>query len=439
MLVSLLSVALAGDVELLHSTGVSGDGRQDVVTGDFDGDGALDVAAPFAESGREAGVGVWLSESDSYVRLYLDEPVPELTLVAAPWADQGADLFIGVPDDASFGIPGGTVFLVTEVGEQLDGRTLGAVASNAWIGEADSRFGASVLPTDLDGDSIPEILIGAPAETGRVYVFEHLDGSVHDVDDARAVWFGSDEVQAFGSTLGVLSSGLVLVGGTQAVAWFDRADWLTIQGLDAAVGLQTGLPTGLDLEPLGELVFGVTAEEKVALVALEGANAAVGQVTSWTTGSVDGAMTAGAHVRAGDGVVLVDVGAGDGVATELATDSWAVAAAALTSSGDHNGDGCDDVVASDPSDGSLYALLAECAGDTGDTGGDTGDTGGDTSDSTPETGDSGETGADSGDTAVVAPVCEDFGYSCAGGDDVGRGLVLLGLLLTLVGRERRRR
>lgn len=432
MLVSLLPVALAGDVELLYSTGVSGDGRQDVVAGDFDGDGTLDVAAPFAESGREAGVGVWLSGSDSYVRLYLDEPVPEITLVAAPWTDPGADLFIGVPDDASFGIPAGTVFLVTEVGEEMDGRVLGEVASNAWIGEADSRFGASVLPTDLDGDSIPEILIGAPAETGRVYVFEYSDGSTHDLDDARAVWFGSDEVQAFGSTLGWLSSGLVLVGGTEAVAWFDSADWLTVQGLDAAVGLQTGLPTGLDLEPLGELVFGVTSEEKVALVALEDANAAVGQVTSWMTASVDGAMTAGVHVRAGDGVVLVDVGAGDGVVTELATDSWAVAAAALTSSGDHNGDGCDDVVASDPSDGSMYALLADCAGDTGDTGGDTG---GDTSDSTGETGDSGETG---GDTAVVVPVCEDFGYSCAGGDDVGRGLVLLGLLLTLVGRERRR-
>lgn len=153
--------------------------------GDVDLDGVPDVAvgAPFANFGLSNNGAVYLlSGADGSLLRRLNGPEANIRLGSsvAPVADCDGDgvddLVVGAPFPNPFGTSAGQVFVFSAA----DGSIV-----RSWVGgSVGGRFGSSVDGAgDLDGDGIPEVVIGAPRASGggslsgRASVMSCADGS----------------------------------------------------------------------------------------------------------------------------------------------------------------------------------------------------------------------------------------------------------------------
>lgn len=194
-----------------------------------------------------------------------------------------SDILIGAPaaDGASGARPdaGGAYLIYGRESwpEEID---LGAAAADvALFGrDAGDKFGASVLISDLDGDGLEDLIVGAPGGrgpdnlrggTGEVYVVYGADGFPPVIDLAQAssdiIIFGRDPRDALGSAL---ASGDVngdslsdlLIGANGADGPNKRAD-----AGEAYILYGGGLPAQLDLarEEPDVIVYGASPLDKL--------------------------------------------------------------------------------------------------------------------------------------------------------------------------------
>jgi hypothetical protein len=191
-------------------TGSAGEGTgYALATGDFDGDGALDLAMGIPLAVARTG-GVWVqsgpfdSSQDGLIgnRAHRLEGVQlgdeaGFALATVPDADDDGDdeLLVGAPFAGGVGPEAGAAYLVIDPGglTTLDG------ADTLLLGEvARGRLGWALASDDIDLDGVPDLVVAAPESdvagtigAGAVHVFPSLvRGVVYP--DAATVRFDAD-------------------------------------------------------------------------------------------------------------------------------------------------------------------------------------------------------------------------------------------------------
>jgi len=271
------------------------------------------------------------------------------------------DLAVGAPFDDSGGPDRGAVWLLflRADGTVRDGHRLSALtpALMGEIGDWDLFGSALAAPGDLDGDGVPDLVVGAPRsdaggyDRGAVWIL-HLNGSgavasVRRIDSSDlTVGGGLDDADRFGEALAVVGDldgdgGVDLAavasgdddGATNAGAvWILRlaadgslAGTTKISnfspGLAAAFGpgelVNSGLaaPGDLDADGTADLVIGAGAADRVHVAYLDATGAALGHATvELLPGDVSAGDRFGQSVAAGtdldgDGIGDLVVGA----------------------------------------------------------------------------------------------------------------------------------
>ena len=189
-----------------------------LAVGDFDGDGAADLAVGMPGWGGAGAVAIFPGPADDWP----EELVATQHAAIFQGEDQGAelgwtlavtdldgdtidDLVVAAPAMASEGALHSQLWMVLG-GEALD-LTPGTVAPMTGVvqmvldGEVHDGAGSALcLPGDLDGDGLPEIAVGAPdatpaiglEEAGRVFLL--LSSSIPDEDgDGHSALFDCDD------------------------------------------------------------------------------------------------------------------------------------------------------------------------------------------------------------------------------------------------------
>lgn len=472
MLVSLVGLAFAGDSSVVVTTDVN-IGRVALASGDFDRDGSLDIALTSGDGATESTLVFWLSSTASTITVALDGTGAVVRLLSVDRDGDGfEELIVGMP---TAGDDHGSVHVLGAIAPADDGQRIANIALVSISGNTGSYLGADVASADLDGDGAHELLVAAPGASGAGVFAGTATGSV-DANDLVGRFKVAEGAGA--STVGVTDGGFVVVGGCSVkdiasttcadggeLRWWDASLWNQDNTSDGSVGSASVDFMVRQIIPLDDFSFlAVGHSEANALSLTDIADATADQASFDTrNASAAGAVSSDAdgdalYLLSQDTVVRLEPPYVDGDAGTLAVDDWAIAAEHLVSSGDWNADGCDDVLASDASDGTVYALHAVCApvdtgGDSGDSSVDSGDSSVDSGDSDPDSDDSsaetGDSSVDSGTdtepdsggpTDSDGPVvCEpEFGWSCAG-DDADRGAVGIFLMLAGLGLLRRSR
>jgi hypothetical protein len=198
-----------------------------IVTGDFDGDGRMDVAvgAPGQEIGGIASGVVYVYRRTSSNALVLHQVLSQTglgtnrpgerfgaALAAGDFDGDGDDdLAVGAPvaDEVS-GVPAGAVFLFRASSTGLSPWT--TLANTSAVTEGD-RFGAALAAGDFDGDRIVDLAVGAPQgrrstsspHSGVVYLYRGMSGGAPTAHSAKTqAGLDDDEVpDRFGAWLAV--------------------------------------------------------------------------------------------------------------------------------------------------------------------------------------------------------------------------------------------
>ncbi|MBK8988676.1 MAG: FG-GAP repeat protein [Chloroflexi bacterium] len=173
------AIALVGDV--------NGDGYDDVAVGAPFYDGALvDEGAVFLFLGGSSGPG---GTADQTIRGGQANSLFGAAITAADFNQDGqSDMMVGAPYFDGAADNEGAVFLYPGSGQGV-GDT--AVWS-AFSGQTGARFGTAVSAGHVNGDALPDLLIGAPQYThdqsleGSVFLYLGISGGI----SANANWIG---------------------------------------------------------------------------------------------------------------------------------------------------------------------------------------------------------------------------------------------------------
>lgn len=366
-----------------------------VVTGDFDGDGALDLAvgAPEADLGGVDAGAVYVFFGPLDATGPADLSFADAVLVGMPGARAGTALgqapSLWRPDALVIGAPGrGEAFLVRGV---RPGRSSLRRADARFFGAAPGdRFGATVSGLgDVDGDGHGDLIIGAPGSAlgavggGAAYVWSSAARGPQLASSAAWTLFGDAAGARFGAALvhagDVDGDGLddIVVGspgGAGAVSVFfgdrvpaglrsqpDVLRWGDAAGDRAGAALAAaGDVDGDGLADLwasapegGRLRFGLLTLQLGVDLDVDGSLAASSRRTLVGQRAGFGAALAGGDLD-GDGAPDVIVG-GDNEASVYYGPDWARAAGHLPAvwpavvASDLNADGFDDVLLGDRS------------------------------------------------------------------------------------------
>ena len=234
-----------------------------------------------------------------------------------------------------------------------------------------SGFGEQVMDGgDLDGDGLPEVLITAPDQAGKVYIFSGASISASSVllaENADAVWTGDSDSDALGRALAAL-------GDLDGDGLSDVA--ISAPGAAELAG-QVSVVMGTE-----ELASGSIAS--LASVVLEGDDPEDEAGTALAVGDTDGDGTqdliVGAPMQVTQagrvhGISGLDLVAGSHIIGDVASVSYTgpnvfgYAGSSLTASGDVDGDGLDDLLIGGPGDstggedgGAAWLVLSGWAG-----------------------------------------------------------------------------
>jgi len=205
--VFLVSATAGAQVEVAQLTGdAAGDhfGWSVAFVGDVDGDGRSDLAvgAPFHDSaGTDTGrVKVYSGATTQLIRTW-DGPAAELYFgfsiagVGDHDADGRADVLVGSANWVGYGIYGSATSGAVRLISGASGAVLRTFTPPAGI----TNFGYAVAGgVDVDGDTFPDLLVGAPGQdwtdTGYVYLYSGATGVKIRRD-------GSDGVFNFGAAI----------------------------------------------------------------------------------------------------------------------------------------------------------------------------------------------------------------------------------------------
>lgn len=452
LFLALSATAAADEMDVIFESPVTIEGYAEVslTPGDFDGDGLTDIAIPV---GGGSAFQITMSSRTQETWFLLNWESDDVQPVSAvDWDGDGDDeLIFGMPlyRDKGGTINLGAVFVMdpSELAEGIPaGKTQWAedLAVFAVYGEAgNGLLGSGLAATDLDGDGLPELIVGDPRGdfgAGGIYVFANGTGSLttadaagrwssdsaltpglgaaittvadldgdgfEDIIAATCDLMNPDGVCETTPKLLVLSSEEALVtglaDGLSAISMSNapllRPRWLTTlpdlsnDGADEVIWNSTGY------HQLLYPVLGTPSEPLLTITTTgEGGAAWLDDVTGDTLPDL--------LVHSGDqAVVLDDFSASELDADTDGVDAWFVtglSAGGVMRTADLNNDGCQDVLSTarrpgpdDRNDDTLYAVYTDpCEADVGDTG-DTADTG--------PVVDTGPT-VDTGDTADTAP------------------------------------
>jgi hypothetical protein len=176
-----------------------------VAAGDFDGDGAVDVALGSPDRAGTGGVLIYGAPASgtTAASASLSVTATSASALGASLANAGDldgdgddELLVGAPDLSASGVTGaGGVYVVDGEGAASDAELTDVITGSS----AYSHLGAVLAGgLDSDGDGLLEVLVGSPEEDA-VYLFEAPSGelSTRDAD----VKFLGDKRTAFGSSV----------------------------------------------------------------------------------------------------------------------------------------------------------------------------------------------------------------------------------------------
>jgi len=435
-----VGLAHAGEAVPHWEPGLEGLGRWGLVSGDFDADGLEDLAATVESADGVSEVVVLYGGATEPATYTLPTAQPVASLGSGDLDGDGVhELLVGLPaNDGATGDDSGLLVVLSLTA--LPGETVsGADAALAIVSGAEEsgHLGTAAAIADLDGDGDAELLVTAPGEngSGAVWVFSH---DVHGTVDNRTAaggWAHFTKQTGLGTGVAVYSGA---VGTTVAMAscsgfepvsaacagggdllGVDGAAWEGLETLRDTLDVTTytdppqtffhAAPTGTDL-----LFHGSTALVQAHDPTAEPAETLRIRRTKGSTGlalidDATGDTLPDLLVQDGDAVLVIGDFTASGAAADFALDSFAVTGvslgARLATSGDLDGDGCADALASAPDEGAIYLLQGSCTSET-----DTGDTG--EPQDTADTGDTGDTG-DTSDTGDTGECQAEFGWTCA--------------------------
>ncbi|MBM75932.1 MAG: hypothetical protein CMK59_11075 [Proteobacteria bacterium] len=212
--------AVAGDVD--------GDGLDDVLISSAESDaGTLDAGAIYLISGSNITSGsMLLSDADA---IYTGTQVGDLAGFALTGGgdldgDGFDDILVGAYSSDLSGPNRGTVYVITDAAMQTTSVDLSTV-STMLVGEADGDWAGYSIASmgDIDGDLIPEILIGAPQNddaynnAGKAYVVygASLSPGIHSLSSADLSYTGDATNNYVGFSVGM--AGDINLDGTKDI------------------------------------------------------------------------------------------------------------------------------------------------------------------------------------------------------------------------------
>ncbi len=434
MLLLLSAPLIAGTPALYWSSSEapagSAVGTSGLAIGDFDGDGALDLAASVLLTDGHTGLLLNLSDSGEVFYDFEFEDI-SVFLESLDIDDDGVDeLMIRLPESDK---GNGGVSVLSVVGGVLFGTVLFDLDHDIPGG----TFGAAAMAVDLDADGVGEMLIGAPGSAvNTLYAYDYVPKRDLETNQFDAAWRGDAGLPGVGAgVLPLHEQGELLVavcehdftadcasgGGLIRVAmstWQDGNQLLDPAGLTS---VSSEIPLHLLRLPGSQTVIWAGATEKtlISLDRLRGAHSALSAQGSGVTVTTTPGGAGVLWVQDGDTVYAIRSPA-SGPAADQADASFQLHGQplgdVLTAAGDLDGDGCEDVIASGGGM-ELYRLTGLCDVTT-DTG--TPDTG------TPDSGTPDSGTPDSGTPDSGQPCEGGMGWSCGG--QGGVALLLVGLL-----------